>query len=541
MRRLVLALAFLLAVAATGWAVHRAELRAALEDAEAAGRADLSLAGDRLVLELQRSRDLAVLLADDPRLAARLVGGEIVGAPRLLRRTADRAGARDIALLDTRGRALVSATGAAADADAPWFDRAMHGALGFGPGPGRSFVHAAPVFGDTGRVVGAVAVTRGLERIEAGWSGEPRAITFSTPEGAMVATNRRELRGGPPEQAMAPELGFDLRRTRAGRYVPRDALHVAMDLPVVGLVGDLYVDAAPARAFARARALAVVATLVVLGAALLMLWERRRTLTRANALLEERVAQRTAALTAEVAERREAQAALERAQADLVRATKLGALGKMSAGISHELNQPLMAIRSFARNAGTFLDRDRAAAARANLDKIDDLARRAGRIIANLRAFARAEPEPAVPVDLRDVLAAALDVTAPRREGAGVETVAPAPGAPVMAMGGEVRLGQVMANLIANAVDAGGRRVAVTLTDAPGFVVEDDGPGLAEPERVFDPFYTTKGVGEGLGLGLSLSYGIVEGFGGTIRAENGARGARFTVTLRAPEAVEAAA
>ena len=538
MRRAALILAYLATVAAVAWGVHRAELHDALDAAAAGGRADLDLAVERLVLELQRSRDVAVLLADAARIRDRLDGGPTASAARLLRRTADRTRSADILLVDPDGAIRASATGRTGSiAGAPWFRRAMQGALGGGPDVGRAYTHGAPVFGPDGRVAGAIVVVRDLGRIEADWRAEPHAFTFSTPYGRVVASSRTELLNGPPTQDLAPELGHDLRRIEGGRYVPQDALHVARDVPVLGLVADLYADAAPARALAFARAGIVAAALLVLGAALLFLWERRRTLARANAMLEARVAARTEALTAEIQERREAEAALTRTQADLVQATKLGALGRMSAGISHELNQPLMAIRSFAQNGATFLERGRAEAAADNLRRIDDLARRAGRIIANLRAFARAEPQPASPTDLRAVLDDALDVTAPRR--AGLETVVRAPDAPVMAMGGEVRLGQVLANLIANAADAmdGQGVLTLTLTDGPPtLTVADTGPGLADPDRVFDPFYTTKEVGAGLGLGLSLSYGIVEGFGGTLTARNGARGAVFEVVLRPADA-----
>lgn len=110
----------------------------------------------------------------------------------------------------------------------------------------------------------------------------------------------------------------------------------------------------------------------------------------ANARLEARVVERTQELTEvnadlrrEVSERKEAEAALKRAQDELVQAGKLSALGKMSAGISHELNQPLMAIRSFAENGEQFFDRGKPERARDNLGKISELARRMGRIIQN--------------------------------------------------------------------------------------------------------------------------------------------------------------
>ncbi|WGH78229.1 ATP-binding protein [Jannaschia ovalis] len=554
MSRALLPIATLLGAALLAGLVWWVTLGQALAQLEAKGRSDLSLAADRLMLELQRSRDLAVLLAADPRARAWLSGeGDLDQAGAALRGFADRAGASDILLLQRDGTVVAAATGRLAPvAGASWLDRAGQGALGFGPAPeGRAVTHAAPVFGPSGKVTGAVAVTRSLSGIESGWRGEPQAIYFTDAAGDVVVSNREELLGGPPRQELTPIQGFDIRRVDAGRYVPDHALHLELPLPTLDLLAELLLDIAPAKQLAQARALAAGAGLLVLGALLAVLWERRRRLARDNAALEDRVARRTRdlqaanrQLTAEIGERREAEAALKRAQSELVQAGKLSALGQMSAGISHELNQPLMAIRSFAQNGATFLERGRTEAAADNLAKIGMLAHRAGRIIRNLRAFARAEPEPAVETDLSAVIEAALEITETRRREAGIETRLDLAPGPVRAMGGEVRLGQVLVNLISNAVDAMAERETRLLeialeADPPRITVRDTGPGLDSPEHVFDPFYTTKEVGAGLGLGLSISYGIVSGFGGTIRGRNTGTGAEFTVTLP-PIAAEAA-
>ncbi|MDP5347491.1 MAG: ATP-binding protein, partial [Paracoccaceae bacterium] len=112
---------------------------------------------------------------------------------------------------------------------------------------------------------------------------------------------------------------------------------------------------------------------------------------------------------------------------------------------------------------------------------------------------------------------------------------------PIHVIGGEVRLGQVLVNLIGNAADAMAglpvRRIAISLRrhdDRVLLEVADTGPGIEEPEKIFDPFYTTKAVGaaEGMGLGLSISYGLVQSFGGAIRGRNRPEGgAVFTVEL----------
>ncbi|MEM9639524.1 MAG: ATP-binding protein, partial [Pseudomonadota bacterium] len=264
---------------------------------------------------------------------------------------------------------------------------------------------------------------------------------------------------------------------------------------------------------------------------------------RTSALSEINVA-----LRQEVTERKEAETALARAQADLVQASKLSALGKMSAGISHELNQPLMAIRSFAENAALFLERGKPERASENLGRISDMARRMGRIIKNLRAFSTQQTEPMTRVDLVAVLDSAVEMISGRAEAAGIAVQYDRPAHPLWVRGGEVRLGQVFVNLMTNALDAmtdspdGDLHVSIMEGTPLCIEIRDTGPGVSAPEKVFDPFYSTKEVGasEGMGLGLSISYGIMQSFGGEIRVCNGDRGAIFTVEVQPWDAQVAA-
>ncbi|WP_325063263.1 sensor histidine kinase [Halovulum marinum] len=182
-------------------------------------------------------------------------------------------------------------------------------------------------------------------------------------------------------------------------------------------------------------------------------------------------------------------------------------------------------------------------------DPVVCIAERAARIIRNLRAFARNEAEPAADVSLATVIADALEILAPRIAAAGAAVEAP--DGPVPAVhGGRVRLQQVLINLVSNSIDAmegqdGPRHVRIGAAVRDGRVrltVRDSGPGLTDPDRIFDPFFTTKPVGAGLGLGLSISYGIVQSFGGDIRAENcDGGGAMFTIDLPAARGDAAAA
>ena len=538
-------------------------LNDALARLEERGRADLALAGDRLLGQLQRYREMTVLMADHPDVLRLALdpAADAGTVDHLLRRTADMTRSDELHLTDLSGRILASSGRVHGDGlgAAPYFHRAMQGALGFHHEIDRAtgrrlFVYAAPVFSPEGPVAGALITRVETEAVEVIWRGEPMIVFFTDSDGIAFVSNRDELvlvrlellpehEGEVPADLLRREVRqigrHEIWDVDGGPYLPARALHLTRPLPVIEMTGEALVNIAPAERQALLQALLVAAACVVVGTALYALWERRRALAirlateaEANARLESRVTERTRELS-------EANEQLQRAQADLVRAGKLSALGQMSAGISHELNQPLTAIQSYAENAGLFLDRDQPGRAAENLARINDLARRMGRIIKNLRAFARQESEAMSDVDLAQVVAAALELSEARLRAAGVKVNWTPPARAVWVRGGEVRLQQVLMNLLANAADAmeGGGAVTIRITRAAGRVrltVADTGPGIAEPDRVFDPFYSTKEVGasEGMGLGLSISYGIVQSFGGAITGRNRPEGgAEFSVEL----------
>jgi two-component system C4-dicarboxylate transport sensor histidine kinase DctB len=472
----------------------------------------------------------------------------------VLLRVADKTSAHEIMFVGADGTVQVAARDAGGR-ELSWsaaFRRAMQGALGFEhgvlPSGARVYAHGAPVFGGDGAVRGALVVVADVQAVEWDWRGSAPVVYFTDDTGQVFITNRSELlfwRRSPATGALAPVDGprpdfaatqvgpHEIWRLGWGNYVPARALHLSQDLPVIGFRAEILVDVAPALRLAGLQAAALAAICLAFGALLYLATERRRTLARANAVLETRVAERTAELS-------QANAHLRRAQADLVQAGKLSALGQMSAGISHELNQPLMAIQQYAENGVQFLDRGRPEVAAENLTRIAQLALRMGRIIRNLRAFARQESVPATRVDLCAVLDSVIELAAARIRQDKVDLVFDRPTGPIWVRGGEVRLGQVFINLMSNAIDAmagrPGKVLTLAITDGAqlSVSVSDTGPGIAMPDKVFEPFYSTKEVGasEGMGLGLSISYGIVQSFGGEIRGGNvSGGGAVFTVQL----------
>ncbi|MFM0325730.1 sensor histidine kinase [Caballeronia glebae] len=263
-------------------------------------------------------------------------------------------------------------------------------------------------------------------------------------------------------------------------------------------------------------------------------------LQRANDRLEATVLQRTAALQQEIDERVLTEQKLRDSQQELVHAGKLAVLGQMAAGLTHEINQPLVAIRTLCDNARTFFERGQSAQALANLERVGRLVENMAQLTAELKAFARKPEANTVPVSLADALAhARLMVDARIRDEQVRLDIDIAPDAIVAAEPG--RLQQVIVNLLGNALDAlAGReapriRIGANRTDDPArvtFFIADNGPGIDQHvlAHLFEPFVTTKPRGHGLGLGLAITSRIVEGFGGRIAAVNlEGGGAQFTI------------
>jgi two-component system C4-dicarboxylate transport sensor histidine kinase DctB len=295
---------------------------------------------------------------------------------------------------------------------------------------------------------------------------------------------------------------------------------------------------------------------LALALALVAAGQRRARLVSEQAMrlaLERRVAERThdlsdanARLRAEIAERERATTALRATQDELIHAGRLAALGQISTAINHEINQPLAALRTFLSSTTVFLERGDEATVRRNLQRMTEVTQRIAEIIRHLKDFARKTgPGHGEPVRLAAITEAALDLLRVRLR---AENVAVACAIPPEAMvrAEPVRLEQVLLNLMVNALDAmrdaPERRLALTAEPEPSscwrLTVADSGSGIA-PEhmpQIFDPFFTTKGAGEGLGLGLSLSSLIVRDLGGSLSAENGARGAVLILVLPAAEA-----
>ena len=307
----------------------------------------------------------------------------------------------------------------------------------------------------------------------------------------------------------------------------------------------------PRRAALAVGAAAALAAALALGLVMHMDLRRRRRnerlaadarLREVHATLEQRIAARTAELEHKVVALKRTEAILRETRDSAVQAGKLAVLGQLSAGMSHELNQPLAALHTLSDNAIKLLGQQRVAETQENLALISQLAARMGRIVTQLKAFARKDAAAVLgPVSVAQAIEHALIIVEPRRAELRARIAVEPVAQGLQVRGDATRLEQVLVNLLRNGLDevAGHepRELQVSATvgaDEVAIRIRDFGRGITPDvlPHLFEPFYTTKPVGQGLGLGLALSLTIVESFGGRLEARNAdGGGAEFSVWL----------
>jgi two-component system C4-dicarboxylate transport sensor histidine kinase DctB len=438
-----------------------------------------------------------------------------------------------------------------------------------------------------GRPRGVAAVKVDLEEAERGWSKLPGVVLVADERDVVILSTHAAWKFR-PLSPLTPRMLDEIATTspygtaelrplawtvqqRIGSEAQLISLSDVRYLASARLVNDgrwrLFVldDTAPVRITANligSTAALAVALLWLLGVAL---WQRQRALRlklasqaalqAAHDSLESKVEERTEELRGanvlladEVEARKAIEADLRRTQGELVHAGKMAVLGQMSAGLVHELNQPLGALRTLSDNACVLLDQARVGDVRGNLERIAHLVDRLGRLTTQLKAFAYKAHVPCVPVAIRHALANAQFLVAQRQRALGVELEVHVEPPALSALAEDARLEQVLTNLLGNALDAMAdsqlRRLRVDAQAVDGRCivrVSDSGPGIREDilPRLFEPFTTTKPAGAGLGLGLMISAHIVRDFGGRLRASNLEQGgACFVIELPLAEATQ---
>ncbi|WP_421980540.1 ATP-binding protein [Roseibium sp.] len=554
------------------WLTGLASLRITLAETET--RAEANLAVQTAVLErlLDKFRLLSPLLARGPDIAGLIRNQRVDAEPGIAAIAAGMSGAEEIWLMDVSGKVIVSSqesVPANAIGDATTiphaFAQASQGQLGRELIPGTpetpsNYVFASPLRrGDT--FLGVLAVRVSLDDVEQAWALSKDPILALDGGNRVVVSNVPELRGRTRDELDPSWNVADL--SLAGRMhlllpaagASNSHMQLTSNLPVLEWEVRTLVDIEDARRQSGWAMLVALLVCVIAAGGIWFLIARRKEFVReerrnrASALrLERRVQSRTAELRRanthlerEVRERKQAEASLRQTQAELVQAAKLATLGRMSAALSHEYNQPLAAIRSDAEIAEMLIDRNRADEAKSNLARIGGMVTRMGEIAKTLKGFSRRSGTDIKPVSLRQAIDEALLLLQPQIKQSGFVLNLDLPEEDIIVKGGRIRLEQVIINLLSNAFDAVQSRPAplVSLSlvreDREAVLqVADNGTGIDQETlpQIFDPFFTTKDVGAGLGLGLSIAYKIVHDFSGTLKAENReSGGAVFTMRL----------
>ncbi|MEM7464749.1 MAG: ATP-binding protein [Pseudomonadota bacterium] len=516
----------------------------ALEVDREAGSVRLSEASSRLRGQLDVYRVLANVAADEPIMALAAVDPEKFDVSNDLAKLNLKYGAHEIELTDPDGNVIASSSSGQESNDYPpgLIRAAINGRLGYSvelDGDDRlvRFSRGINIGGE--QPLGVIVVSTNLAALEFEWPVIPEPVIFFDSEGLSISSNRPNLllfsNSGDPELAKFPlNNGQELAGSNLWSFTPsrasaEEVQSLTTDIPQLQMTGQILLDTASARDTALLRlglAAALLFALALVGAIILQQRRRLALEFHHSSTLEQRVEERTAELRS--------------AQVKLVEASNLAALGRLSAGISHELNQPLAAILNFDENGKNLIKKSRVAEADENLAEISNQVRRINRIIGNLRAFSKQEKTPLARIDLVEAANQALELASPDISSANVKLQKNFPDRPVFVMAGKVRLEQVILNLISNAIDAmlssETRMLSLSIEiqqDNALLTARDTGTGIEEPERVFEPFYTTKELGssKGMGMGLALAFGIVSNFGGTLDCRNTRQGAEFSLIL----------
>ena len=518
----------------------------------------LALYSGNMVSELQRNSIVPRLLASDAELIGALNSNDYQRTSQRLLSFVDEIGAAAILLLDSDGL-VVAATDRnrlgetqrnlphfreAARASQTVFTTHKHDTGVY------DFAYSRKILSNN-KPLGVIVVEVDLRKFQSAWAGISDAVIVAAAGGQILLATENSWVGLPEQEALAlrsapSAIDRAIQATQDWTVLSADAymqgkavMRQELRVPFQGWNMVLFTTYGGIRQRVNAvLALEIMGFSIFLALAFYQL--SRQTLTRALFFQQESVdlRQLNIRLQREISERKKVEKNLEVAEQTLAQSSKLAALGEMSAAVSHELNQPLAAMKTYLAGAKLLLQRKRLEEALSSFQRIDDLIGRMSAITRQLKSYARKGGEELVPVDVRMAVNGALEIMEPQLKSRQISLSKTMPSAPVMILGDQLRLEQVVVNLLRNALDAisavptpeiellllGGETASLT--------VRDNGEGISDLDDLFEPFFTTKKPGDGVGLGLAISSGIITDLGGRLVARNSeTTGAVFEVTL----------
>ena len=515
-------------------------------------RAELRIAlySGNLLAELRQNAIVPQLLSRDPALIEALTRSDYSLSTQRLISFVEEIGAASLMLYDIDGRTVAATDrnrlGASHRQEAYFVDALRSNSTVFSVIPrdtgGYRFFYSRRIQ-EGGTNLGVIAAEVDLQWFERAWAGISDAVIVTDSTGDIIMATEPRWRGLTESEALSnqtPQSAIEraIKATADWTALPADAylqgeavMRLSSRIPFRGWRITSYTTYASVREKVNG-----VLALEVMGFAILLALTfyalSRRTAGRAALFQRESAELRAlnAALQREVAERKRVQQTLAVAEQTLEQSSKLAALGEMSAAVSHELNQPLAAMKTYLAGARLLMQRNRLEEALASFGRIDDLIERMGAITRQLKSYARKGQQQFSPFDMGEALASALSMMEPQLRQRQVQINRILPAEPVQVMGDRMRIEQVLVNLLRNALDAtkSERNPTVEIILSAGetatLTVRDNGPGIEDLDSLFEPFYTTKQPGDGVGLGLAISSGIVSDLGGRLTARNGQHG-----------------
>ena len=534
------------------------------------GRSEVRLAlyVTSLMSELQRNSIVPQLLARDPELIKALEEEDYSGSTARLLSFVDEIGAASLTLLDRDGRAVAATDRemvGKSHRDAPYFIDALNlNQTIYTTNPnanaGFDFVYSRRLQVD-GQLRGVIMVKVDAPRVQNSWVGVSDAVLVKDRDGNIIMTTEPRWLGLLEQDALAlrsapSAIERAIRLTQGWAALPADAylrgeavLRREMQVPHQGWTMISFTTYASVRERVNG-----ILALEALGFAILLMlifWFASRKAASRLVFFQRESAELRALnrrLQREIAEREKVEKTLQVAEQTIAQSSKLAALGEMSAAVSHELNQPLAAMKTYLAGARLLLQRERPEEALSSFQRIDDLLERMGALTRQLKSYARTGAEAFEPIDTRAAVSTALALMEPQLKTRSVNIIRSFPNEPVMVLGDRLRLEQVIINLLRNALDATKSsrnptvEILLTAGDIVSIQIRDNGEGITNLDELFEPFYTTKQPGDGVGLGLAISSGIVNDLGGRLTARNAVDGgAIFEVQLPAIKQDAAAA
>ena len=554
--RIVLIVLISLAVAVV-WVSNEALTRHYTEVTRSRSEARIELYKGNLDAELQRNEVVPLLLSRDPLLIGALSSKDYTNSTQRLISYRDELPVAGLMLLDVDGRVVSSTEREQVSSNrrsTPYFVNALRSndtifTIDQTEGGGTEFYYSRKITNQT-VLLGVIVVKVSFAQFERTWSN-PDAVIVTDSAGKIIISTEPRWRGKTEGEALALMSPASALEQGTPARAAWDKLHseaFAFGDDVLRQESDFKkgwkMIAYSPYASVRERvngwlALEIMGFAILLAATFYVISRRATSRSLFFQLESAELRNLNEALRREVSERQKAEANLQVAEQTLAQSSKLAALGEMSAAVSHELNQPLAAMKTYLAGAKLLLQRKRPEEALSSFQRIDDLIERMGAITRQLKSYARKGGEAFEALDVKNSISAALSMMEPQLKRREVRITRNMPREPVMVMGDRVRLEQVLINLLRNAIDAtkatATPQVDILLTtdgsDAR-ISVRDNGPGVADLDKLFEPFYTTKAPGDGVGLGLAISSGIVADLGGRLTARNGSEGgAVFEVEL----------